>query len=188
MDDGKTLEEYIASMPNPDYDDKDWEMFVKYRTGTKAVKFSKTNKKNMDSQKIYHTHGSKPFNITQQELEDQLGRTITKGELFLETHKKGKKKKKFPNKPTEAMYNQVEKNLADLNIPTEFSPDDAVGRCYQGKEKSGRVRHMGLAKTPSADSSGSGSSNASKRKRATPGSPINEEEDDDEDEYEDENE
>ncbi|CAN0906164.1 hypothetical protein LINGRAHAP2_LOCUS24084, partial [Linum grandiflorum] len=83
--------------------------------------------------------------------EDQLGRTITRGELFLETHKKGKKKKKkFPNKPTEAMYNQVDKNLTDPNIPTECSPDDAVGRCYQGKEKPGRVRHMGFAKTPYA--------------------------------------
>ncbi|CAN0903192.1 hypothetical protein LINGRAHAP2_LOCUS22419 [Linum grandiflorum] len=112
--DGKTLEEYIASKPNPDYDDRDWERFVKYRTGTKTVKFSETNKKNRDSQKSYHTHGSKPFNITQQEL------------------------------------NQVEKNLADPNIPTEFSPDDAVGRCYQGREKLGRVRHMGFAKTPSA--------------------------------------
>ncbi|CAN0860964.1 hypothetical protein LINGRAHAP2_LOCUS8083 [Linum grandiflorum] len=48
-----------------------------------------------------------------------------------------------------SIKNQMEKNLTDSNISTEFSPDDVVGRCYKGKEKSGRVRHMGFSKTHS---------------------------------------
>ncbi|CAN0917865.1 hypothetical protein LINGRAHAP2_LOCUS30559, partial [Linum grandiflorum] len=85
--------------------------------------------------------------------EEELRRTITRGELFLATHKKDKKKKKFPKKPIEDMYvsikNQVERNVADPNIPTEFNPNDVVGRYYKRKEKSGRVRHMEFSKRPS---------------------------------------
>ncbi|CAN0919886.1 hypothetical protein LINGRAHAP2_LOCUS31716 [Linum grandiflorum] len=44
--DEKTLEEYIASKPNLDSDDRDWERFVKYRMRTKVGKLSETNKTN----------------------------------------------------------------------------------------------------------------------------------------------
>ncbi|CAN1133213.1 hypothetical protein LINPERHAP2_LOCUS7520 [Linum perenne] len=57
----------IEHKPNENYDDKDWERFMKYRMGTKGQKRSATNKANIAVQKIYHTHGSKPFNITQEE-------------------------------------------------------------------------------------------------------------------------
>ncbi|CAN1124860.1 hypothetical protein LINPERHAP2_LOCUS2584, partial [Linum perenne] len=57
----------IEHKPNENYDDRDWERFVKYRMGTKGQKRFATNKANKVVQKIYHTHGSKPFNIIQEE-------------------------------------------------------------------------------------------------------------------------
>ncbi|CAN1148281.1 hypothetical protein LINPERHAP2_LOCUS16376, partial [Linum perenne] len=61
------LDYLIEHKPNENYDDRDRERFVKYRMGTKGQKRSAINKANIAVQKIYHTHGSKPFNITQEE-------------------------------------------------------------------------------------------------------------------------
>ncbi|CAN1281096.1 hypothetical protein LINPERPRIM_LOCUS17614, partial [Linum perenne] len=106
-----------------------------------------TNKANRAVQKIYHTHRSKPFNITQEEKEKEKGGLISRGDLFLATHKPGKKG--WPNKETLDMYEAVEENATNLDIDPAIGPDDAVGRVYKGKEKPGRVRHMGAGKKPS---------------------------------------
>ncbi|CAN1138568.1 hypothetical protein LINPERHAP2_LOCUS10765 [Linum perenne] len=47
------------------------------------------------------------------------------------------------------MYHEVEENVANPDIDPAIGPDDAVGRVYKGKEKPGRVRHMGAGKKPS---------------------------------------
>ncbi|CAN1163442.1 hypothetical protein LINPERHAP2_LOCUS25034 [Linum perenne] len=70
--------------------------------GTKGQKRSATNKANRAVQEIYHTHGSKPFNITQEEKEKDKGGPISRGDLFLATHKAGKKE--WLNKETQDMY------------------------------------------------------------------------------------
>ncbi|CAN1122163.1 hypothetical protein LINPERHAP2_LOCUS1215 [Linum perenne] len=66
-DDSHNQDYLIEHKPNENYDDRDWERFVKYKMGTKGQKRSTTNKANRAVHKIYHTHGSKPFNITQEE-------------------------------------------------------------------------------------------------------------------------
>ncbi|CAN1163443.1 hypothetical protein LINPERHAP2_LOCUS25035 [Linum perenne] len=84
--------------------------------GTKGQKRSATNKANRAVQEIYHTHGSKPFNITQEEKEKDKGGPISRGDLFLATHKAGKKE--WLNKETQDMYKSVASDSgAAGNVP-----------------------------------------------------------------------
>ena len=47
------------------------------------------------------------------------------------------------------MQKLVEGNINDPSTDnSQISPNDVTGRCYEGKEKPGRVSHMGFAKNP----------------------------------------
>ncbi|CAN1762665.1 hypothetical protein LINPERHAP1_LOCUS8475 [Linum perenne] len=50
------------------------------------------------------------------------------------------------------MYEAVEENVKNLDIDPVIGPGDAMGRLYQGKEKTRRVRHMRAGKKPSMHS------------------------------------
>ncbi|CAN1791271.1 hypothetical protein LINPERHAP1_LOCUS19226 [Linum perenne] len=114
-------------------------------------KISALNKANRAKQKIYHTSSSKSILAKGKELEEELGRPPTRGELFRETHQRTGRSgpDKYPNEETREAVETVERFMEDPTTHNHISTFDAVGRAFNEKEYHGRVRGLGFVPTPS---------------------------------------
>ncbi|XP_061353676.1 uncharacterized protein LOC133298420 [Gastrolobium bilobum] len=71
--------------------------------------------------------------------EVEVGRPVSRGELYIETHKNDKAK---------AIVDQIYEELSQSTSSTEISTNDAIAKVF-GPEHSGRVRGLGLGGLPS---------------------------------------
>ncbi|KAL5184451.1 hypothetical protein HKD37_17G048147 [Glycine soja] len=98
-------------------------------------------------QVIPHTGGSKANPRRRNELLLETGKLPSRGQLYIETHKR--KDGSFVNEAAKTIVEQIEVGLTQSIVDEyEVSPLDAVGRVL-GLEHSGRVRCMGLRVVPS---------------------------------------
>ncbi|CAN1319898.1 hypothetical protein LINPERPRIM_LOCUS31459 [Linum perenne] len=128
-----------------------WQTFVDHRMSKYMKKISALNKANRAKQKIYHTSSSKSILAKGKELEEELGRPPTRGELFRETHQRTGRSgpDKYPNEETREAVETVERFMEDPTTHNHISTFDAVGRAFNEKEYHGRVRGLGFVPTPS---------------------------------------
>nr|KYP42605.1 Ankyrin repeat-containing protein At5g02620 family [Cajanus cajan] len=111
------------------------------------VELCRRNKEIRSKQVIPHTGGSKANPRRRNELLLETGKVPSRGQLYIETHKR--KDGSFVNDATKTIVEQIEVGLTQSIVDeSEVSSLDVVGRVL-GPEHSGRVRCMGLGVVPS---------------------------------------
>ncbi|XP_050908543.1 uncharacterized protein LOC127122209 [Lathyrus oleraceus] len=137
-----TLEENLQNYPKcKGITENDWVVFVQYRRKEKTQRIAKQNAENRGKLKTPHTLGSKSLARKQHELESRDGRSYSRGEMYVVSHKKSNGS--FVN---EDAYNNNEKLQAA--IKDSVSENEAFEKVF-GKEHHGYVRSMGLGVAPS---------------------------------------
>eukprot|EP00256_Glycine_max_P069210 XP_025983805.1 uncharacterized protein LOC100817477 [Glycine max] len=105
------------------------------------------NKEIRSKQVIPHTGGFKANPRRRNELLLETGKLPSRGQLYIETHKR--KDGSFVNEAAKTIAEQIEVGLTQSIVDeSKVSPLDVVGRVL-GLEHSGRVRCMGLGVVPS---------------------------------------
>ncbi|KAH1257631.1 hypothetical protein GmHk_03G007565 [Glycine max] len=128
--------------------DKDqWARFVHYRYKPSTLELCRRNKEIRSKQVIPHTGGFKANPRRRNELLLETGKLPSRGQLYIETHKR--KDGSFVNEAAKTIAEQIEVGLTQSIVDeSKVSPLDVVGRVL-GLEHSGRVRCMGLGVVPS---------------------------------------
>nr|XP_025685319.1 uncharacterized protein LOC112786118 [Arachis hypogaea] len=123
-----------------------WASFVQYRFLPSTMEMCRRNKEARKKQTIPHTGGSKPISRKRHEIFLETGRKISRGEMYIETHKK--RDGSFVTDEARDIAEQIEV-LMTQNDKDESGPstNDAIGKVF-GEEHSGRVRCMGMGATP----------------------------------------
>ncbi|KAL5161466.1 hypothetical protein HKD37_07G018745 [Glycine soja] len=142
----KTRDEIIKNVPIG-IDKDQWARFVHYRHKPSTLELCRRNKEIRSKQVIPHTGGSKANPRRRNELLLETGKLPSRGQLYIETHKR--KDGSFVNEASKTIAEQIEVGLTQSIVDeSEVSPLDVVGRVL-GLEHSGRVRCMGLGAVPS---------------------------------------
>ncbi|KAM3323745.1 hypothetical protein P3S67_004896 [Capsicum chacoense] len=98
------------------------------------------NKKIQRKQKMPHTGGSKANSRRRYELFLEIGKAPSRGQMFIETHKR--KNGSFVNDEAWTIAERIELHMTQCNInELEVSPGDIIGKML-GEEHSKRVRCM----------------------------------------------
>ncbi|XP_057723261.1 uncharacterized protein LOC130939176 isoform X1 [Arachis stenosperma] len=125
---------------------RQWASFIQYRFLPSTMEMCRRNKEARKKQTIPHTGGSKPISRKRHEIFLETGRKISRGEMYIETHKK--RDGSFVTDEARDIAEQIEvlmtQNEKDESRP---STNDAIGKVF-GEEHSGRVRCMGMGATP----------------------------------------
>ncbi|XP_015933013.1 uncharacterized protein LOC107459317 [Arachis duranensis] len=123
-----------------------WASFIQYRFLPFTMEMCRRNKEVRKKQTISHTGGSKPISRKRHEIFLQTGRKISRGEMYIATHKK--KDGSFVTDEARNIAEQIEL-LMTQNEKDESGPstNDAIGKVF-GEEHSGRVRCLGMGATP----------------------------------------
>ncbi|XLS55000.1 hypothetical protein HN51_004755 [Arachis hypogaea] len=110
------------------------------------MEMCRRNKEARKKQTIPHTGGSTPISRKRHEIFLETGRKISRGEMYIETHKK--RDGSFVTDEARDIAEQIEV-LMTQNEKDESGPstNDAIGKVF-GEEHSGRVRCMGMGATP----------------------------------------
>ncbi|XLS78260.1 hypothetical protein HN51_062485 [Arachis hypogaea] len=110
------------------------------------VEMCKRNKEVRNKQKIPHIGGSKSISRKRHEIFLETGQKISRGEMYIETHKK--KDGSFMTDEARDIAEQIEVFMAQ-NEKDEYGPstNDAIDKVF-GEEHSRRVRCMGMGATP----------------------------------------
>ncbi|XP_029126000.1 uncharacterized protein LOC109792580 [Cajanus cajan] len=80
-------EQLIAKVPDGIHKDQ-WSSFVDYHLRPNYQELCKKNTEVRKKQMIPHTGGAKLLSTKQHEMEQELGRVVGRGELYIATHKK----------------------------------------------------------------------------------------------------
>ncbi|XP_029125601.1 uncharacterized protein LOC114915278 isoform X2 [Cajanus cajan] len=80
-------EQLITKVPNGIHKDQ-WSSFVYYHLRPNYQELCKKNTKVRKKQTIPHIDGAKLLSTKQHEMEQELGRVVGRGELYIVTHKK----------------------------------------------------------------------------------------------------
>ncbi|XP_020231520.1 uncharacterized protein LOC109812059 [Cajanus cajan] len=140
-DPSKTRDEIIRNVPI-DIDKDQWARFVHYRQKPSTLELCRRKKEIRSKQVIPHIVGSKANPRRRNELLLETGKVPSRGQLYIETHKR--KDGSFVNEEAKTIAEQIEVGLTQSIVDeSEVSPLDVVGRVL-GSEHSGRVRCMGL--------------------------------------------
>eukprot|EP00256_Glycine_max_P068742 XP_025983337.1 uncharacterized protein LOC102663364 [Glycine max] len=132
----KTRDEIIKNVPIG-IDKDQWARFVHYRHKPSTLELCRRNKEIRRKQVIPHTGGSKANPRRRNELLLETGKLPSRGQLYIETHKR--KDGSFVNEAAKTIAEQIEVGLTQSIVDeSEVSPLDAVGRVL-GLEHSGRV-------------------------------------------------
>ncbi|KAL4372198.1 hypothetical protein AHAS_Ahas06G0241800 [Arachis hypogaea] len=123
-----------------------WASFIQYQFLPSTMEMCRRNKEVRKKQTIPHTGGSKPISRKRHEIFLQSGRKISRGEMYIETHKK--KDGSFVTDEARDIAEQIEL-LMTQNEKDESgsSTNNAIGKLF-GEEHSGRVRCLGMGATP----------------------------------------
>ncbi|KAH1205276.1 hypothetical protein GmHk_16G046015 [Glycine max] len=142
----KTRDEIIKNVPIG-IDKDQWARFVHYRHKPSTLELCRRNKEIRSKQVIPHTGGSKANPRRRNELLLETGKLPSRGQLYIETHKR--KDRSFVSEATKTVAEQIEVGLTQSIVDEyEVSPLDAVGRVL-GLEHSEKVQCMGLGVVPS---------------------------------------
>ncbi|KAL2326176.1 hypothetical protein Fmac_025234 [Flemingia macrophylla] len=88
-DDGTRNRDDLTAM-GPEGVNKDhWASFADYRLSSRTKEICKKNKDNRKRQTVPHTGGSKSIARKKDEMEQELGRKVSRGEVWIATHKHG---------------------------------------------------------------------------------------------------
>ncbi|KAH1214188.1 hypothetical protein GmHk_14G041972 [Glycine max] len=144
----KTRDEIIKNVPIG-IDKDQWTRFVHYRHKPSTLELCRRNKEIQSKQVIPHIGGSKANPRRRNELLLETGKIPSRGQLYIETHKR--KDGSFVNEAAKTIVSleQIEVGLTQSIVDeSEVSPLDVVGRVL-GLEHSRKVRCMGLEAVPS---------------------------------------
>ncbi|RYR27780.1 hypothetical protein Ahy_B01g051830 [Arachis hypogaea] len=159
----RTYEKNLQHHPKG-IDKNDWKKFVDYRLNEETQKKCKQNTLNRSKQLYTHTGGSKTLARKKDEVEREQGRPVSRGELFIMTHKKRDGSYIHPDARvvSEAIANVERQDGSSKHI----SQNDSLAQVL-GKEHPGRVRVLGAGPCPTqvfgnaaGQPSGSAESNA----------------------------
>ncbi|XP_027912184.1 uncharacterized protein LOC114180603 [Vigna unguiculata] len=106
------------------------------------------NKDNRKKQTVPHTGGSKSIAQNKDEMEQELGRKVSRGEVWIATHKHANGE--FVNDRAREIGEKIkayETNTSSLS--EDISIEGSLARVLGSKEHCGRVRGMGLGPCPS---------------------------------------
>ncbi|KAH1220968.1 hypothetical protein GmHk_12G034486 [Glycine max] len=132
----KTRDEIIKNV-SIGIDKDQWAHFVHYRHKPSTLELCRRNKEIRSKQVIPHTGGSKANPRRRNELLLETGKLPSRGQLYIETHKR--KDESFVNEAAKTIAEQIEVGLTQSIVDeSEVSPLDVVGRVL-GLEHSGRV-------------------------------------------------
>ncbi|XP_061347346.1 uncharacterized protein LOC133292877 [Gastrolobium bilobum] len=123
-----------------------WSSFVDYHLKPSYKELCEKNAEIRKKQTIPHTGGSKLLSRRRHEMEEETGHTVSRGELYIATHKK--KDGSYANDEAKTLVDQIYEELNQSTNSTEISTNDAVAKVF-GPEHSGRVRGLGLGGLPS---------------------------------------
>ncbi|XP_068487949.1 uncharacterized protein [Phaseolus vulgaris] len=133
----------------PEVMNKDhWASFVDYRLNSRTKEIAKKNKDNRKKQTVPHTGGSKSIARKKDEMEKELGRKVSRGEVWVATHKHANGE--FVNDGAREIGEKIqayESNTSSLSH--DISIDDSLAHAFGNEEYCGRVRGMGLGPCPS---------------------------------------
>ncbi|XP_025650896.1 uncharacterized protein [Arachis hypogaea] len=141
----RTLEENIRRRP-PGITADHWRWFLDYRNSEDTKEKCKKNAENRSKQLYTHTGGSKSLARLEEEESERLGRPVSRGELFVLTHKR-------PNGSyLHDAARAIGEKIAEIEQHDEssrlLSQNDSLAQAL-GKEHPGRVRGMGIGPTTS---------------------------------------
>ncbi|MED6131804.1 hypothetical protein PIB30_013286 [Stylosanthes scabra] len=86
-DPSMSREALIANVPTG-IDAVQWASYVQYRLDPTTLEMCRKNKEARKKQTISHTGGSKPYARKRNEIFLATGRKASRGEIYIETHKK----------------------------------------------------------------------------------------------------
>ncbi|KAH1212816.1 hypothetical protein GmHk_14G040910 [Glycine max] len=122
----KTRDEIIKNVPIG-IDKDQWARFVHYRHKPSTLELCRRNKEIQSKQVIPHTGGSKANPRRRNELLLETGKLPSRGQLYIETHKR--KDGSFVNEVAKTIAEQIEVVLTQSIVDeSEVSPLDVVGR------------------------------------------------------------
>ncbi|PIN08925.1 hypothetical protein CDL12_18494 [Handroanthus impetiginosus] len=132
-----------------------WAGFLTYRLRQSTKDMCERNTENRKKQKVPHTLGSKSIARKKHEMETELGRSMSRAELWSISHKK--KDGSFVN-------DEAKEKSEELDQQKQISSENDAFTKVFGKEHPGRVRSMGYCVCPSQYL---GSSSNSKESRSS---------------------
>ncbi|CAN1160114.1 hypothetical protein LINPERPRIM_LOCUS21888 [Linum perenne] len=125
----------------------DWVMFLAYRDRKKVKEMAVRNKAIRAKQGLLHHLGSKKINRLKSEMEEELQREVSRGEVWIRYRKR--KNGEFANEECAQVGKNIEEIEASGDVPKHPARNDSLGLALNKDEHSGRVRCMGLGYTPS---------------------------------------
>ncbi|XP_057430012.1 uncharacterized protein LOC130723096 [Lotus japonicus] len=133
-------EQLIEKVPNGIPEDQ-WPLFVDYHLKPEYMEMCQKNVEARKKQTIPHTGGSKLLSRRQQEMEEEAGHAVGRGELYIATHKK--KDGSYVNAEARSIVEKLEEQLGQLVNTSEIASNDALAKVL-GPDHAGRVRSLGL--------------------------------------------
>nr|XP_025608041.1 uncharacterized protein LOC112701506 [Arachis hypogaea] len=127
-------------------DAQQWRWFIHYRLKESTKKMCKQNSQNRSKQLYTHTGGSKTTARLRDEEEKKQQRRISRGEMFIMTHKK--RDGSYMNDDARVVGEAVVSIESQGGTLKEISVTDSLTQVL-GKEHSGRVRGLGFGPCPS---------------------------------------
>ncbi|RYR43593.1 hypothetical protein Ahy_A08g040015 [Arachis hypogaea] len=123
-----------------------WKRFLDYRNGEEIQEKCKKNAENRSKQLYTHTGGLKSLARLGEEESERQGRIVSRGELYLLTHKKTDGS--YIHDAARAIGKRIEAIEQGDESSRLLSQNDSLAQALE-KECSGRVRGMGLGPTSS---------------------------------------
>ncbi|CAN1159736.1 hypothetical protein LINPERHAP2_LOCUS22899 [Linum perenne] len=125
----------------------DWVRFLAYRNRLEVKEMAARNKTIRAKQGLLHHLGMKKINRLKSEMEEELQRDVSRGEVRIRSRKR--KNGEFANDECAQVGKNIEEIEASGNVPKHPARNDSLGLALNKDEHSGRVRCMGLGYTPS---------------------------------------
>ncbi|RYR34856.1 hypothetical protein Ahy_A10g049902 [Arachis hypogaea] len=123
-----------------------WKRFLDYRNSKETQDKCKKNAENRSKQLYTHTGGSKSLARLGEEESERQGRIVSRGELYLLTHKKTNGS--YIHDAARAIGERIEAIEQGDESSRLLSHNDSLAQAL-GRERPGRVRGMGLGPTSS---------------------------------------
>ncbi|XP_027912651.1 uncharacterized protein LOC114172261 [Vigna unguiculata] len=147
-DDGTRNRDEIITMCAEGMNRDQWASFVDYHLNSRTKEIAQKNKDNRKKQTVPHTGGSKSIARKKDEMEQELGHKVSRGEVWIATHKHANGE--FVNDGAKEIGEKIkayETNTSSLS--QDISIEDSLAHVLGSKEHCGHVRGMGLGPCPS---------------------------------------
>ncbi|XP_020224569.1 uncharacterized protein LOC109806542 isoform X2 [Cajanus cajan] len=140
FDPSLSREQLIAKAPYGIPNDQ-WLSFIDNHLKPEYQELCRKNAVVRQRQTVPHTSGAKLLSRKQHEMELELGRSVSRVELYLATHKK--KDGSYVNEEARTIGEKLTEEISKSANSTEIATNDALAKVL-GLDHSGRVRCLGL--------------------------------------------